>query len=98
MVLSAKFNPRSDTLSEKELEQLAHARSHLDRFRDWFISEFGSVTCQGVQFNVFGRVYNIMDDEELEKMREYQQGLGRSCSEIAMKAALKVAEILYQEK
>ena len=98
MALSAKFNPRSDILSEEELEQLAYARSQLDRFRDWFISEFGSVTCQGVQFNVFGRVYNIMDDEELEKMREYQQGLGKSCGEIAKEAALKIAEILYREK
>lgn len=94
MALSAKFSPRPDSLSAKELEQLVYARHKFDQFRDWFISEFGGVACRDVQFSVFGRVYNVLDDEELQEMREYQQGLGKSCSEIAMKAALKVAEIL----
>ena len=98
MVLSAKFSPRSDTLSEKELEQLAYARSKFDQFRDWFISEFGSVACRDVQFKILGRVYNIMDDQEFQKFMEYQQESGKYCREIAMKAALKVTEIISQEE
>jgi len=98
MALGAKLSPRSDTLSEKELDQLAYARSKFDQFRDWFISEFGAITCRDVQFSVFGRVYDIADDEELQKMRDYQQELGKTCSEIAMKSAIKVADILSQEE
>jgi hypothetical protein len=97
MALSAKFSPRSDTLSPEELKQLARARNQFDRLRDWFIAEFGGIACRDVQLSVFGRVYNVMEDEELQQMREYQQALGKSCSEIAMKTAVKVAGILHPE-
>lgn len=97
MVLSAKFSPRSDPLSANELEQLAYARSKFNQFRDWFISEFGSVACRDVQFKTLGRVYNIMDEQEFQKFMEYQQETGKYCREISMKAALKVTEIISQE-
>ena len=98
MALSAKLSPRSDTLSENELQQLSYACSKFSQFRDWFVSEFGAITCSDVQFNVFGRVYDIANDEELQKMRDYQQELGKTCSEIAMKSAIKVANILSPEE
>ena len=97
MVLSAKFSPRSNHLSAKELEQLAHARSKFDQFRDWFIAEFGSTACRDVQFKTLGRVYNIMDEQEFQKFMEYQKESGRHCSEVSMKAALKVAEMASAE-
>ena len=96
VVLSAKFSPRSDHLSAKELEQLAYAHSKFDQFRDWFISEFGSTACRDVQFKTLGRVYNIMDEQEFQKFMEYQKESGRYCREVSMKAALKAAEIVSQ--
>lgn len=98
MVLSARFSPRSDPLPEKELEQLSYAQSKFAQFRNWFISEFGGVTCRDVQFRILGRVYNIMDEQEFQKFIEYQQESGKYCREIAMKAALKVAEMASGEK
>lgn len=97
VVLSAKFSPCSDSLSAKELEQLAYARGKFNRFRDWFVSEFGGVACRDVQFRTLGRVYNIMDEQEFQKFMEYQQETGKYCREISMKAALKVTEIISQE-
>ena len=94
MALGAKLCPRSDTLSEKELRQLSYARSKFSQFREWFISEFGGIACRDVQFNVFGRVYDVDNDEEVQKMRDYQQELGKTCSEVCMKSAIKVADML----
>jgi hypothetical protein len=98
MVLSARLSPRSDPLSEKELEQLSYAQSKFAQFRNWFISEFGSTACRDVQFRTLGRVYNIMDEQEFQKFIEYQRESGKYCRDIAAKAALKVAEIISQEK
>ncbi len=96
--MSTKFSPRSDHLSAEELEKLAYAHSRFDQFRDWFISEFGSTACRDVQFKTLGRVYNIMDAQEFQKFMEYQKESGRYCREVSTKAALKVAEIVSQEK
>ena len=98
MALSTKLSRRSDTLSENELQQLSYACRKFSQFRDWFVSEFGAIMCRDIQFKVFGRVYDIADDEELQKMRDYQQELGKTCSEIAVKSVIKVADILSQEE
>jgi len=98
MALSARYCPRADSLSDSELEQLDYARRKFDLFRDWFIAEFGGIACRDVQFQVFGRTYNVMDEAELQQMGEYQKELGKSCPEIAMKAAVRVAEILAEGK
>lgn len=94
MALSAKFNPRSDTLSEKEMEELEEARSKCGEFRDWFIDEFGSVVCRDVQLKLFGRFFNFMDEQERQAFREFQETQGRPCSQVYTQAALKAAEIL----
>ncbi len=98
MVLSAKFSPRPDTLSDKEQKQLAYARGKFARFRDWFIAEFGGVACCEVQLKVLGRVFNITDEQEFQEFMEYQKQSGRYCREVSKKAALKVAEIISAEK
>jgi hypothetical protein len=98
MALSARFSPRLDTLSNKEREQLAHARSQFARFRDWFIAEFGSVACRDVQLKVLGRVFNIMNDQDFQEFMEYQKQSGRYCREVYLKAALNVAEVILDEK
>jgi len=98
MVLSARYSPRSDTLSDKEQEQLAYARRQFARFRDWFISEFSGVACRDVQLKVLGRVFNITDDRGFPDFMEYQKQSGRYCREVSKKAALKVAEIILAEK
>jgi len=97
MVLSAKYSPRPDILSEKDFAQLAYANARFGQFRDWFVSEFGSVACRDVQLKVLGQTYNLMDDQEKQSFREYQQEQGKFCSQVAMKVALKVAEMLSRE-
>jgi hypothetical protein len=98
MALSAKFSPRSDTLSDKEREQLTYARGKFDRFRDWFVAEFGSVACRDVQLKVLGRVFKITDDHEFQEFMEYQKQSGKYCREVYLKTALKVSEVILAEK
>jgi len=98
MALSARFSPRSDTLSDKEREQLTYARGKFDRFRDWFVAEFGSVACRDVQLRVLGRVFKITDDHEFQEFMEYQKQSGKYCREVYLKTALKVSEVILAEK
>ncbi len=97
MALSARFSPRSTTLSEKEIEELNKARSKFDEFRDWFVAEFGSVVCRDVQLKLFGRFFNLMDEQERQAFKEFQKAQGRSCLPVYTKSALRVAEILSRE-
>ena len=97
MVLSAKFSPRSEELSEKEIEEFDKVRSNFNEFRDWFLAEFGSVLCWDVQRWALGRSFNLMDDEHRQAFRDFQEVHGRKCSQVTTKAALKVAEILSRE-
>ena len=90
MALSIKFSPRSDELSEKEIQEYHKVSSNFYEFRDWFIVEFGSVTCRDVQCGLFGRFYDLMNDEERQAKREE----GKSCKPVSTKSALKVAEML----
>ena len=97
MALSAKFSPRSEELSEKEIEEFDKVRSNFNEFRDWFIAEFGSVLCWDVQRRLLGRSFNLMDDEQLQAFRNFHEAHGRKCTQATTKAALKVAEILSRE-
>ena len=94
MALSAKLSPGSDELSEREIEELNEVCKSFYELRDWFIAEFGGVTCRDVQTRLYGRSFNLMDDEELKAFRESQKAQGRKCQQATTKVALKVAEIL----
>ena len=90
MALSARFTPRSDELSEKEIEEFQKVSRNFHEYRDWFIAEFGGVTCRDVQCGLFGRFYNLMNDEEHEAKRAE----GKSCESVYTKSAHKVAGML----
>jgi hypothetical protein len=93
MALSAKFSPRSNEPTEKELKDYERARERFAEFRDWFIAEFGSVVCWNVQDRQLGRSFNLMDDQELQAFRDFP-GVREKCNQVTRTAALKVAEIL----
>ena len=97
VALSAKFSPRADELSDKEMEEFEKIRRNYHEFRDWFIAEFGSVVCRDVQRRLYGRSFNLMDDEERQAFRSFQQEHGRKCAEATTKSALKAAEILSRD-
>ena len=95
MALAAKLGPRSQTPSKKEMEVFDKSRSKINEFRDWFIAEFGGVTCKDVQLHLFGRFFNLMNEEERQEFKKYRKLSGIECSQPTIKAAFKVAEILF---
>jgi hypothetical protein len=92
MALSLHFNPRSDVLSQEEMETLEKARERTNEYRDWFISEFGSVVCRDVQQKLFGRYYNFMDDDDIKAFGKFPGK--EKCNDVVKASARKVAEIL----
>ena len=78
------------------MEGCDRACSTFVEFRNWFTAEFGSVICQDVQQRQLGRVFNLVDDEELQEFRDFP-GMQEKCGEVSTKAVLKVAEILSRE-
>ena len=97
MALSARFCPNSRPPSDQEMKEYYMALSKFDEFRDWFIAEFGSVTCQDVQLKLHGRFFNFMNDEEVTAFLQLGKKDGLKCSQAIASAALKVAEILSRE-
>ena len=97
MALSARFSPNSKTPSETEIEVYNRARSQFDEFRDWFIAEFGGVTCRDVQLKLHGRFFNFMYEEDRQAFAEFRRVHGLKCSEATASGALKIAEILSRE-
>jgi hypothetical protein len=92
MALSLYFSPRSDVLSEAEMETLEKARGLCNEYRDWFISEFDSVVCRDVQQKLFGRYFDFMKDADIEAFGNFPEK--EKCNDVVKKAACKVAEIL----
>ncbi|OPY89854.1 MAG: hypothetical protein A4E73_02804 [Syntrophaceae bacterium PtaU1.Bin231] len=93
MALSARCSPRSEEPSEQELAEFNRTRLVIHEFRDWFIAEFGGVTCAEVQLRQLGRVFNLMDPAELKEFGT-TPGVREKCAVAYTKAALKVAEML----
>ena len=98
MALAAKLGPRSPDLTQKDKEAFDKARHKINEFRDWFISEFGGVTCRDVQQHLYRRVFNLMDQQERKEFKRYQKAHGIRCSQAITEAAFKVAEILGSEE
>ncbi len=97
MALSARFSPRAEIVSEKDIAELDRARSKFDEFRDWFVAEFGSVVCRDVQLKLFGRFFNLMDGQERQAFKEFQKAQEMSCLPVYTEAALRVAALLSTE-
>jgi len=93
MALSAKFSPRYERLSEDQIDEWTPVKVKLHEFRDWFMAEFGGVTCEKVQYRQLGRSFNLMNKEELIGFRELRE----NCVEVYTKVALKAAEMLSRE-
>lgn len=96
MALSARYSPHSEEPSEQEMATFNRYRPKLHEFRDWFMAEFGGVTCKEVQLTQLGRVFNFMDFQELKAFAE-GPGIREKCAQVYMKAALKIAEMLSRE-
>lgn len=97
MALSSGLCPRSQELTDEELEELEKARTRFYKFRDWFIRRYGGVTCSNVQWRLYGRSFNLSNDKEREELAKRQKRLGIKCDLVIAKVAVKAMEMLARE-
>ncbi len=97
MALSARFSPRSEEPTDLEIAAFNQTRIAIHEFRNWFITEFGGITCADVQFGRLGRVFNLMNPEELKEFAT-TPGVREQCAFVYTNAAIKVAEMLCREE
>ena len=68
----------------------------VNKFRDRFIQEYGSVICQNIQTKIFGRPYNLLDPDEFIKF-EKAGAHEVHCLEVVGKAARWTADLIISE-
>jgi C_GCAxxG_C_C family probable redox protein len=66
------------------------------QFHDWFVAEFGSVTCREVQQRLFGRSYDLVVPEDF---REFEAAGGHTdkCPQVVGNTASWIVEFLDRE-
>jgi len=94
MALSVALCPKADELSDEEMEALKKVRPQFYEFRDWFVGEFGGVSCAAVLLKLFGWTYHLNDDKEREELDQLRKKLGFDCGVVTGKTAVKLAKML----
>ena len=68
----------------------------VNKLRDKFIEEYGSVICRNIQTKIFGRPYNLLDPDEFIKF-EKAGAHEVHCLEVVGKAARWTADLILSE-
>jgi C_GCAxxG_C_C family probable redox protein len=68
----------------------------VQRLRQRFIEEYGSVSCRDIQYRTFGRPYYLIDPDDSEKF-DKAGGHTEKCPDVVGKAARWAAEIILKD-
>lgn len=68
----------------------------VNKLRDKFIEEYGSVICRNIQTKIFGRPYYLVDPDEFEKF-EKAGAHDVHCLEVVGKTARWTADLIISE-
>ena len=94
MALSAKMSPRTENPTKEQIAELEKSKETFYAFRDWFVSEFGGVSCSAALHKLFGGNYNQGDAESRKALKTLQDKLGFNCQVVTAKTAIKIAEMI----
>ena len=94
MALSAKMAPRTDNPTKEQIAELEKSKEKFYEFRDWFVAEFGGVSCSEALHKLFGGYYVQADAESRAALKKTQEQLGFNCQVVTAKTAIKIAEML----
>jgi C_GCAxxG_C_C family probable redox protein len=95
MVLSSLVGRTRDDFEDKA-GVLFKNFALVQRLRQRFIDEYGSIICRDIQNKVFGRSYYLPDKDE-EKKFDMAGGHTDKCPEVVGKAARWAAEIIIED-
>jgi len=97
LAVGLKYNPLiEEESSEEGLEKKDMAMGKIMAFRDAFVKEFGTTMCPEIHKNIFGRSFNLMDDQERDDFLSIPDH-AEKCSVVVAKAARMAAEILLED-
>ena len=93
LALGSKYGRERKNFGRRNLKSYELAK----RLHDKFIDEFGSVICHDVQKKIFGKSFNLWDDNGYKEF-ESARALEDKCADVAGKTAMWVAEMLLEEE
>ncbi len=96
MVLSSLLGRERDDFADLA-EVLFKNFELIQRLRENFIQEYGSVLCHNIQTKMFGRPYYLADTDDLERFEEAGGHDALHCPEVVGKAARWAAELIIKE-
>ncbi|MDO9533774.1 MAG: C-GCAxxG-C-C family protein [Bacillota bacterium] len=97
LAVGLKYNPLiEEEIAEEGLEKKDIAMGKIMTFRDAFIKEFGTTMCPEIHKIIFGRSFNLMDDQERDDFLSIPDH-AEKCSAVVAKAARMAAEILLKD-
>lgn len=92
--MSAKMSPRTPEPTTAQIAELDKSKKRFQEFRDWFITEFGGVSCAEALFTLFGGHFRLDDAESRKALKKVQDRLGFNCQVVTAKTAVKIAEMI----
>jgi C_GCAxxG_C_C family probable redox protein len=69
----------------------------IQKFREKFIQEYGSIICGNIQTKIFGRPYYLADTDDRERFEEAGGHDALHCPEVVAKSARWAAELIIEE-
>lgn len=94
MALSAKMCPRTENPTSDQIAELEKSKLKFYEFRDWFVSEFGGVSCSEALHKLYRGYYILADAESYAALKKLQEQLGFNCQVLTAKTAVKIAEMI----
>ena len=96
MAISAFFGRNRDQFNEGEIGDWMKSSEVSKKVRERFSDEFGSVICNDIQEDIFGRSYNLWDSEDFKAFEDAGAHEDK-CPSVTGRAAKWTAEILLEE-
>jgi hypothetical protein len=94
MALSAKLAPRTENPTKEQIAELEKSKEKFYEFRDWFVAEFGGVSCSETLHKLFGGYYIQADAESRAALKKVQEQMGFNCQVVTAKTVIKIAEMI----
>lgn len=96
MVLSVYLGREFDNFADPGFEMQGKNRELVKELYDYFMDEYGGITCKQVQKAMLGRSYDFFDEEELAKW-EASTAHEKECPMVVGRSVRLVTEILIRE-
>jgi len=96
MAISAFFGRKRDQFGEGDVADWMESSKLSRKVREEFIDEYGSIICNDIQKEVFGKSYNLWDPQEFEAFEE-AGGHDDKCPSVTGNAAKWTAKVLLDE-